>query len=67
MLSKLPPNAVVKLKIIGKVCKNQMEALNAPTLRALAKPTMNINTSFINEALPTKKQKPISVHIEYDA
>lgn len=45
-LEELPPDSVVKLKVHGKISAEAMNVLSAPSLRSLAPPTMNVNTTF---------------------
>ncbi len=47
-LVSLPVDAIVKVKISGKVPDNTLEALRAQSLRSLAKPGMNISSSWSN-------------------
>jgi hypothetical protein len=45
-IGKLPRDSFVKLKIYGRVSQAAMVVLGAASLRALAPPTMNIDTAF---------------------
>lgn len=45
-IGKLPQDGIVKLKIHGRISQAAMTVLRAASLRALAPPTMNIDTSF---------------------
>jgi hypothetical protein len=45
-LVKLPDDAIVKVIITGKVPGSLWEVLSAQSLRRLAKPSMNISTSW---------------------
>jgi len=45
-IGELPQDGIVKLKIHGRISQAAMVVLRAASLRALAPPTMNIDTSF---------------------
>jgi DNA repair exonuclease SbcCD nuclease subunit len=45
-LGRLPDDAVVSLRITGRLRKSQLAALSAPSLRSLAPPTMNVSVSL---------------------
>ena len=60
-IDELPQDGIVKLKIYGRISKAAGEVLRAASLRALAPPTMNINTSFQDYSF-IQKDVPKSVH-----
>ena len=45
-IGELPEDAIVKLKIHGRISQDAMAVLRAASLRSLAPPTMNIDTAF---------------------
>ena len=45
-LGELPEDAIVRLKIHGRITQDAMAVLRAASLRSIAPPTMNINTAF---------------------
>jgi len=45
-MSELPKDAIVKLKVHGRMSQDAMAVLRAASLRAIAPPTMNIYTAF---------------------
>ena len=45
-IGELPQDSIVKLKIHGRISQAAMAVLRASSLRALAPPTMNIDTAF---------------------
>jgi hypothetical protein len=45
-IGELPHDSIVKLKIHGMISEAAMAVLRAPSLRALAPPTMNIDAAF---------------------
>ncbi len=45
-IGELPQDSIVKLKIHGRISQAAMTVLRAASLRALAPPTMNIDTAF---------------------
>jgi predicted Fe-Mo cluster-binding NifX family protein len=45
-IAELPQDAIVKLKIHGRMSQEAMAVLRAASLRAIAPPTMNIDTAF---------------------
>ena len=45
-IGELPQDGIVKLKIHGRIPQAAMAVLRAASLRALAPPTMNIDTAF---------------------
>ncbi len=47
-IGELPADAIVKLKIHGRISQNAMAVLRAASLRAIAPPTMNIDAAFKN-------------------
>jgi hypothetical protein len=47
-IGELPQEAIVKLKIHGRTSQAAMAVLRVASLRALAPPTMNIDTAFRN-------------------
>ena len=47
-IGELPQDAIVKLKIRGRISQAAMTVLRAASLRALAPQTMNIDTAFQN-------------------
>ena len=58
MLKRLPADAIVKLKVLGRVSNEQMESLRASALRSTAKTTMNINAVFIDETFHRQRHMP---------
>ncbi len=47
-IGELPADAIVKLKIHGRISQNAMAVLRAASLRSIAPPMMNIDTAFKN-------------------
>jgi hypothetical protein len=47
-IAELPQDAIVKLKIHGRMSQEAMAVLRAASLRAIAPLTMNIDTAFQN-------------------
>ncbi len=47
-IGELPQDAIVKLKIHGRISQEVMEVLRAASLRSIAPPTMNIDAAFQN-------------------
>jgi len=45
-IGELPEDGIVKLKIHGRISQEAMAILRAASLRAIAPPTMNIDTAF---------------------
>ena len=45
-IGDLPQDGIVKLKIHGRISQEAMGVLHAASLRAIAPPTMNIDTAF---------------------
>jgi hypothetical protein len=45
-IGELPEDAIVKLKIHGRISQDAMVVLRAASLRSLAPSTMNIDTAF---------------------
>ncbi|MGB9439384.1 MAG: hypothetical protein WCB15_15675 [Desulfobacterales bacterium] len=45
-IGQLPEDGIVKLKIHGRISQEAMAVLRAASLRAIAPPTMNIDTAF---------------------
>jgi DNA repair exonuclease SbcCD nuclease subunit len=45
-IGELPEDGIVKLKIFGRMSQEVMAVLRAASLRAIAPPTMNIDTAF---------------------
>ena len=56
-LEELPPDSVVKLKVHGKIRSSARDVLRAPSLRSLAPPTMNVDTTFVDEIANRYKRK----------
>ena len=62
ILRKLPSDAIVKLKVLGRVSNEQMQSLTANALRSTAKSTMNINAKFIEQHFSNKIKMINRIH-----
>ena len=58
MLKRLPPDTIVKLKVLGQVTNDQMQSLRASALRSTAKTTMNISAVFTDDTFQRRKHIP---------
>jgi hypothetical protein len=47
-LFEIPQDSIVKLKVRGKIPESAMAVFSAPSLRALAPETMNINVTLVD-------------------
>ena len=58
-LFEIPQDSIVKLKVHGKISEEAMVVFSAPTLRALAPETMNIDATLVDYTVYKNRRKKV--------